>query len=83
MHPPHCPEDLEIHHFMVTAAKAAPEPHILEQPLLVGENKIQLNTSPRGLLCHLEKAAINAFQEPPGLLMSCCISKSSNRYQGV
>jgi len=25
MHPPHCPKDLELHHSMVTAAKAALE----------------------------------------------------------
>ncbi|GAB0209364.1 cAMP-dependent protein kinase inhibitor alpha [Grus japonensis] len=30
-----CPEDLELHHFMVTAAKATLELHIPYQPLLV------------------------------------------------
>ncbi|KAK4828058.1 hypothetical protein QYF61_023118 [Mycteria americana] len=36
VHPPQCPKDLELHHFMVTAAKAALELHIPHQPLLVG-----------------------------------------------
>ncbi|GAB0192653.1 hypothetical protein GRJ2_001730600 [Grus japonensis] len=72
--PPHCPEDLELHHFMVTAAKAALELHIPYQPLLVGENKVQNGTSPCWVLYHLEKEVIiDAFQEPPGLLMPCCV----------
>ncbi|KAK4823607.1 hypothetical protein QYF61_004210 [Mycteria americana] len=72
--PPCCPKDLELHHFMVTAAKAALELHIPHQPLLVGENKVQHSASPRLLLYHLEKEVIiNTFQEPPGLLMPCCV----------
>ncbi|KAK4832223.1 hypothetical protein QYF61_021070 [Mycteria americana] len=72
--PPQCPKDLELHHFMVTAAKAALELHIPSEPLLVGENKVQHSTSPRWLLYHLEKEVIiNAFQEPPGLLIPCCV----------
>ncbi|KAK4832092.1 hypothetical protein QYF61_020707 [Mycteria americana] len=74
LHPPQCPKDLELHHFMVTAAKAALELHIAHQPLLVGENKVQHSTSPHWLLYHLEKEVIiNTFQAPPGLLMPCCV----------
>ncbi|KAM9634999.1 uncharacterized protein ACIBXB_015978 [Morphnus guianensis] len=70
--PPRHPKDLELHHFMVTEAKAALELHIPHQPLLVGENKVQHSPSPRWLLHHLEKEfPISAFQEPPGLLMPC------------
>ncbi|GAB0210109.1 highly reducing polyketide synthase PKS6 [Grus japonensis] len=72
--PPRCPEDPELHHFMVTAAKAALELDIPYQALLIGENKVQHGTSPRGLLYHLEeKFVINTFQEPPGLLALCCV----------
>jgi len=42
---PRCPKDPELHHFMVTAAKAALELHIPHQPLLVGENKVQHSPS--------------------------------------
>ncbi|KAK4819332.1 hypothetical protein QYF61_001165 [Mycteria americana] len=43
-------------------------------PSLVGENKVQHSTSPPWLLYHLEKEVIiNTFQEPPGLLMPCCV----------
>ena len=73
MHPPCCPKDLELYHFMVTAAKAALGLHIPHQPLLAGENKVQHSTSPHWLLYHLEKEVIiNALQELPGLLMPCC-----------
>jgi len=72
--PPRCPKDLELHHLMVTADKAALEHHIPHQLLLVGQNKVQHSTSPHGLLYHLEKEVIiNAFQEPAGLLMPCCV----------
>ncbi|KAK4832847.1 hypothetical protein QYF61_025867 [Mycteria americana] len=37
--PYRCPKDPELHHFMVTAAKAALELHIPHQPLLVGGNQ--------------------------------------------
>jgi len=74
VHSPLCPKYLELHHFTVTAVKAALELHIPYKPLLVGENKIQHNTSPCGLLYHLEKEiVINKFQEPPVLLMPCCV----------
>ncbi|KAK4828307.1 LOW QUALITY PROTEIN: hypothetical protein QYF61_025319 [Mycteria americana] len=67
--PPRCPKDLELHHFMVTASKAALELHIPHQPLIFGENKVQHSTSPHWLLYHLEKKVIiYAFQEPPGCL---------------
>ncbi|KAK4826033.1 hypothetical protein QYF61_003854 [Mycteria americana] len=43
-------------------------------PLLIGENKVQHSTSPHWLLYHLEKeVTLNAFQEPLGLLMPCCV----------
>lgn len=42
--PSHCPKDLELHHFMVTAAQAALELHIPHEPLLDGENKDQHST---------------------------------------
>ncbi|GAB0180340.1 hypothetical protein GRJ2_000499300 [Grus japonensis] len=73
--PSRCPEDLELHHFMVTAAKAALELHIPHQPPpSPDENKVQHGTSPRWPLYHLEKEVIiNAFQELPGLLMPCCV----------
>jgi len=59
---------------MVTAAKAALDFHIPHQPLLVGENKVQHRTSPCGLLSHLEEEFVtNAVQEPPGLLVPCCV----------
>lgn len=54
-------------------AKAALEHHVLQQPLLVGENEAQQRTSPCWLL-HLEKEVIiNTLQEPPVLLMACCV----------
>ena len=66
--PPHCPKDLEFHHFMVSAAKSALELHISHQTLLVDENKVQHRTSLYGLLCHLEKEVIiNVVEEPPGI----------------
>lgn len=56
------------------AAKAALERHVPRQPLLVGENKAQQRASPCWLLCHLEKEVIiNTLQEPPVLLMACCV----------
>ena len=74
LYPHCCPKDLELHHFMVTAAKAALELRIPHQPFLVGENKVQCSTSPRWLLHHLEnEVIINTFQEPPGLLMPYCV----------
>jgi len=79
VHPPRYPKDLELHHFMVTAAKAALKLHISHQPLLVSENKVQSSTSPCGPLYHLEKEVIiNAFQQPPGLLMPSCIVPSTD-----
>jgi len=40
--PPLCPKDLELHYFMVTAAKAALELHIPHQSLLVGKKKVSI-----------------------------------------
>ncbi|KAK4832975.1 hypothetical protein QYF61_026801 [Mycteria americana] len=62
-HPPRCSKDLERHHFVVPAVKAALELHIPHQPLLVGENKVQHSTSPCCLLCHLEKEVIIGVPE--------------------
>ena len=43
-------------------------------PFLAGENKVQHRTSSCGLLYHLEKEVVlNAFQEPPGLPVPCCV----------
>lgn len=65
---------LELHHFMVTAANAALQILIPHQILLGVENRVQQSTSPRWLLYHLEKKAIiNTFQEPPRMLMPCCV----------
>ena len=73
-HLPHCPKDLKVHYFVVTAAKAALDFHIPHQSLLVGKNKVQYRTSPRGLLYHLEEeVVINTFQEPPGLPVPCIL----------
>jgi len=59
---------------MGTAAKVALDFHIPHQPLLDGETKVQHPTSPRGLLYHLEEeVVINTPQEPPGLLVPCCV----------
>ncbi|KAF4798543.1 hypothetical protein TURU_063040 [Turdus rufiventris] len=71
---PHSPKDLELHHFMVTIVQGVLELHIPYQPLLVGENKVQYSTSPCWLLFYLEKeVVISTFQEPPRLLMPCCV----------
>lgn len=40
LQPPCFPMDLELHHFMVTSAKAALEFHISHQLLPVAENKV-------------------------------------------
>ena len=66
--PPRCPEDPELHHFTVTAAKAALELPIPHQTLLVCENKVHHSTSPRGLLYRLERE----------VALPCC---PTNRYQ--
>lgn len=74
IHPFHCPTDLELQHFMVTAAKAATDLHIPNEPCIAGENKAQQSTSPHWLLyCLGKEVGINAFQEPSELLMSCCV----------
>lgn len=60
-----------MHHFVVAVAKAVLELHI---PHLVGENEVQHSTSAHLLLYHLEtESVINSVQEPPGLLMPCCV----------
>lgn len=52
------PQDLELQHFMVTAAKAIHELHIPCQHLLLGENKIQHSTSTLWLIYHLEQKVV-------------------------
>lgn len=69
---PRCPKDLELYHFMVTAAKVAFGLHTPPQSLLVGENKVQHSTSHHQQIYHLE-VIINALQEAPGLLMPSCV----------
>ncbi|KAK4807192.1 hypothetical protein QYF61_024312 [Mycteria americana] len=66
--------DPELHHLMVTAAKAAFDLHIPDEPLLVGEYEVQQTPSPRQLLYHLgQEVVVDAVQEPPGLLMPFCV----------
>ena len=63
----------ELYHLMVTAAEDAFDLHIATEPLLVGKCEVQQNTS-YWLLYHLEEeVVINAFQEPPGFLVSCYV----------
>jgi len=58
------PKDLELHPFVVAAAKAALELHISQQCLLAGEDERQHSTFSCGFLYHLEEVVIiNAFQE--------------------
>jgi len=60
---------------MVTAAKAAFELHMPKDLLIVGEYEVQQSISSCFLLYHLEEeVTVNTLQEPPGLLMSCCVS---------
>ncbi|GAB0184060.1 hypothetical protein GRJ2_000871300 [Grus japonensis] len=73
-HPPSWPQDPELQHLMVTAAKAAFDLHVLSELLLAVEYEVQQSTTPHWLLYQLEeKVIINALQESPGLLMSCCV----------
>lgn len=58
MHPPPFPQNPELHHFMVIAAKAAFELHILHQPLFISGNEVQYNSFLRWLLYLLEKEVI-------------------------
>lgn len=60
----HHPEDLKLHHPVITAAKAALE-HISLQLLPAGEQKVQHGTVPCWLLNHLYKeVAIDTFKKP-------------------
>lgn len=59
---------------MVTVAKTAPNLHISNQTFLVSQYKVQQHTIPHWLLHHLyQKVIVNAFQEPPGLFVPCCV----------
>ncbi|PKU46004.1 dual specificity protein phosphatase cdc14b-like [Limosa lapponica baueri] len=70
-HLPSCPQDLDL---MVTIAMAAFDLHNPNKPLIVDAYEVQQNTSPGWLFCHLEDEVINALQEPPGLLVPCCVA---------
>lgn len=66
---------LELHHSMVTAAKAALKLRIPHQPLPVDEDMVQHSTSPCWFLYVLEKEVISsAFWEPPGLPVPSVLS---------
>lgn len=54
MHPLGHPKDLDLHHFVVTAAKAALELHVTHRPLFAGEDKVQHSTFSQGFLYHLK-----------------------------
>lgn len=72
VHPSHCPKYFESHHSVATHSQSCP--WASQQLLLVGKNKAQQRTSPCWLLCQLEKEVIiNTLQEPPVLLMACCV----------
>lgn len=59
---------------MVTAAKAAFEFHSPNKSFPVCENEVQQSTSSHRLLCQLDQEVItDALQEPPELLMPCCV----------
>lgn len=71
-----CHKDLELLHFMFSAAKVALKLQITHQPLLTDEDKVQNSTSSHGFQYHLEEnVIINTYQEP----LHCC---PSNRYWG-
>ena len=66
--------DPELHHLIVTAAKAAPSLHILNQSFFVCQYRVQQHTSPCWLLQHLcQEVIINSLQEPPGLCVPGCV----------
>lgn len=70
--PPHCPEELRLHHLIVTVSKAALDYHVLHKLHPVGEHKVQHDTSSCWLLSHLcQEVAIDPFEDPPGLLVPC------------
>ena len=76
VHPPRCPKDLELLVFHGHCSRGCPgvEVHVPHQSLPVDENKGQHSASSCGLLCHLKgEVIVSAFQEPPGLLMPCCV----------
>ena len=64
----------ELHHLLVTEAKAAPSLHILNWSFFVCQYKIQQHISPHWLLHHLyQKVFVNALQEPPRLCVDYAI----------
>ena len=56
---------------MATTAKAALELLITHQPLLAGEDQVQLSTFSCRFLCYLEEKVINTFQELLQFLVHC------------
>lgn len=84
MHPPPFPQNPELHHFMVIAAKAAFELHVPTSPSLLKRAKLRRAPLVHWLLYHLEKEFIvNALQESPGLIMPYCVPPTDSRVIGV
>ncbi|KAK4828649.1 hypothetical protein QYF61_000297 [Mycteria americana] len=78
-HAPPCPQEPELHHLMVTAAKAAFDLHIPSEPIVVGEYEIQQSTPSHWLFYHLEEEVIaNAGTSWIAYALLCC---PSNTYQ--
>ena len=78
VNPTYCPasstRDPELHHLIVTAAKAALSLHISNQSFFVCKHKVHKHTLPRWLLHHLhQKVIISALKEPPGLCVPSCL----------
>lgn len=64
----------KVHYVKVTGAKAFFDPHILTEPLLVGNYEVLCRTSPHMLLCHLEEEVTRrALQESLGLQSRCVV----------
>lgn len=75
--PPPRPQHPEPHRLMVAAAQAAFDPHIPNEPLLVGEDELQQSPPPRRLLCHLEEdVVIDALRSLLGCLCPAVSSLS-------
>lgn len=68
------PYGFELHHSMVTTAKAALELYNTHQSLLFGGDMVQHTTFPRGFLYYLEEEVIiNTFQEALRFLVHCYV----------
>lgn len=72
--------DPELCYLMVATAKAAFDPHIPHELLLVCKHKVQQSTSPYWLLCHLDQEVVtDTLKESPGLIMPCCAGPPADR----